>query len=215
MSKKLVYAFGPDGAGKSSVIGELQAELPGVVAFNASQPQTWPDTSWHEEIQSKGHNPNTLDPEFHKTSIRHSYRMASCLLRSGEASLVIIDSDLQAKAAAKVSAWYAPGTPVMAVYDTLEPISQVEIGNDITKIGLHVTIGKGSTNERAEELMRRVAGRGEASFYDPTSTEHASALILAFDALAAGLRERTMPLIQIETDVSFDPAALTQQLLSD
>jgi hypothetical protein len=210
MPKAIVYVFGPDGAGKSTVANGLAEALPGVISFNASQPASWPDTSWHEEILAQGLDPNTLDPTFHMESIRRCYRAASGLLRLGDVNTVIIDSDLRTKAAAKAGAWYGHGE-VGEIYGQLSALAKAELPPNTTEVGLHVTVG-GELADRTTTILGRVAGRGQASFYDPTSAEATSLLVRAFDAIEATIQTNGDPVVRVETDHAIDMPALVGSL---
>lgn len=212
--KNIVYIFGADGAGKTTMAEALQTRLPDAVTVNASRPEAWPDTSWHREIQTRGLDPNTRDPAFHFESMSRCYQMAGNLLARSEVSTVCIDSDLRAKIAAKAIAWYQHPESLSTLYGKLCDITNVKVDADIRQVGLHVTIGGESPADRAQLLMGRIADRGEASVFDPDSPQTAESLLAALDDLEGVLQQRQDPFVRVETNQPYDLGQVAGQLLA-
>lgn len=211
MNKTIAYIFGPDGAGKSTVTRELLRVVPNATSMNASRPDTWQVSTWHDEITEQGLDPNTLDPVFHIESMRRCYRAANVVLQLSGVDTVLIDSDLRAKAAVKAKAWYGYDVPLGDLYAQLCDVTNPEVPNN-RQVGLHVTVGGTSITERATTLMSRIDARGETSFYDPTSTEDISSLLEAFEELEEVLKARQDQFARIETNRPYSLALVAGQL---
>jgi len=212
MPKKLVYLFGPDGAGKSTLGRGIASCVPNSLTLHGSNPASWPDTSWHREAVLAGIDPATKDPRYHLETLGRCYAMIGGLLRAENPPPLIIDSDPRAQIAVKACTLYGHPVPLPDFHTQLDALALPHI-EEVEQVGVHVTVGRGTPEERAETLARRIANRGDASPFDPASLDQARDLVLAFDALEILIAGRGAPLVRIETDRPIDHAMLSAQIL--
>jgi energy-coupling factor transporter ATP-binding protein EcfA2 len=215
VSKKLVYLFGPDGAGKSTLAGHLSGALQTDTIIHGSDPASWPDTSWQQEILACGLDPSTKDPEFHLTTLTRCYAMIGNLLRADWTEPLIVDSDPRAQIAVKACALYDHPVPLPEFYTHLDGLASRQIDDDtVGQVGIHVTIGRGNVESRATTLVQRIDARRDMSSFDPASVEQARELVLAFDSLESVLRERDTSVIRVEADRELDIRMLAAQVVA-
>jgi hypothetical protein len=213
MPKKLVYVFGPDGAGKSTLVKDLAHDVPDSVIVGGSCPALWPDTSWHEETAAAGIDPWTKDPSYHLATLNRCFAMIGSLLRPECPPPVVVDSDPRAQIAVKACTLYAHPTPLPEFYAQLDEMAAPHL-EGVQQVGVYVTVGQGSPEARAEALAARIEGRGGRSAFEPASLEQARDLVLAFDSLEGVLQDRNVNLVRVETDAPFDPCPLRARVLT-
>jgi len=206
---RCIRVFGPDGAGKSSIIRQMELCGFGGTVINGSAPESWPDPSWHQRVQETGLDRRS--PDYHMQTAAQCYRLVGGLL--GEACVTaVLDSDPQHTIAAKahVLRRYA----LADMYATIGRFVSRYVGSGVEHLGVHVTVPGENEAERGRVLFDRMCARGESSMFDPQAAEVAADLAATYDRLEAMWARDLGPCIRLETNPQvFDAQMLAQTVL--
>ena len=195
--------FGPEGAEKSQVAYQTAEALPNsALLFNGSDPSTWHDVSWYNELDGHGIQEGALDPRLNMLAIKRCYRAANGLLRLGQLNTAIIDPDLRSRAALEATAWHGNAAPLSELYGHVRHIADGEVDDHIRQIGVHVTVAGNTPSERSDFLAGRFQQRG-ASFSSITPEQN-QRMLEACDDLEDIIRSTGEQVVRIETN---DPAS--------
>lgn len=198
---QIIRVFGPDGAGKSTIIPPLQNEL-NALAINCSEPASWPDTSWHEEA-SQARNELSV-AEYHTETLARCYAMVGNIAASGAVKTLILDSDPQFTVAAKARVIARHEQSLEDTFAMLGKLKDSHLPEHILEKAIHVTV-LGDLAQRGKVLYGRVIGRGSPSKHDPVNCEVAAELACAYDALEAVAISQSMPCIRVHTNHDKEP----------
>ena len=193
---QIIRVFGPDGAGKSTIVPSLQEEFDATV-INCSQPATWPDTAWHEASDGQ-FAPGS--PEYHIETLRQCYGMVGNLATSGTAETLVLDSDPQLTIAAKAHVLAKHPSTLEDMFAMLGKVKDGCLSPEVAEAAVHVTVA-GETALRGQVLYDRILKRGSVSRNDPTDPEMASALASAYDSLETLLDSYQIPCTRVDTSV--------------
>jgi hypothetical protein len=198
---RLIYTFGPDGAGKSTLAARLRETLPGAILIEGTHPERWPDTSWYDQPANRE---ALRQPDIKGCSelTVACFSLINHLAQSGKTENVILDSDPRLQVAGKFSTIL--GTlPSESVYGMMDEAAKSQLIDSIDQKGLHVTVDGETLRERAGVLIGRIMRRGNPSPFDPKTIEEAEPLVATFDNLSDLLQQQGESITRIDTGLPF------------
>ncbi len=214
----IVSFYGPDGAGKSTLMQQLQEALASrghvVTGFGGTDVAEWPDQSWHRYFVKNRIDEGSIEEEAHfAEKIVRCYRLANDL--SARFDIVLIDSDpLHKTLIHDVKRAQSKGeAPEVALPRRFAHFARLlsEAGLTISDRSIYCTLAADPA-QHGEILLPRIKHRGTLAHWDPKSEAEARRLSEAAETVTTVLKASGVSLKAVFMDQPIDLPRLTDWL---
>lgn len=207
----ILSLFGPDGVGKSVTADALKAA--GFYVFSGTGVANWPDQTWYKHLLEQGIDEASLDNEAHfLEKIRRVHQLARDLEKKH--MKVVIDSDPLHKTLMHDYRKALPSKELARnqLHRKFIQLSKVANYESGALTHIYFQINNGDTLKQAKIIHERLSLRGSLAPFDPRTLEQSQANIEACRDLKTLLEARGEKVITINTNRTFVPEHLLDQL---